>query len=199
MKELFLNKSISFLNKYYDYSDLDIMKLKYGLEGIYLTLTKTVFIILIAIVLNILKEVLAVIVLYNIIRYTGFGFHAEKSYQCLILSTINFIAIPFFFLNISLNNIVILIICLICISNYLLFAPADTIKRPLPNKKKRLIRKCLTVSIGIIYSISIFIINNHTFTSLILSSLVIQMIVINPLTYKLFKQPYNNYKNLNKA
>lgn len=199
MKQLFLDKSISFLNKYNDYSDLDIMKLQYGLEGIYLTLTKTVVILFLATILGILKEVLAVIVLFNIIRYTGFGFHAEKSYQCLIISTINFVVIPFIMLNIEISKIATLLICAFCILNYVLFAPADTAKRPLPNRKKRLIRKFLTVLIGVIYTILIFIIDNSTFTSLVLSSLMIQVIVINPLTYKIFKQPYNNYKLLNQA
>ena len=31
------------------------------------------------------------VVIFNLIRYTGFGFHAEKSYQCLLFSTFNFI------------------------------------------------------------------------------------------------------------
>ena len=155
-----------------------------------------IVIFLLAFLLGIFKEVIIVLVLFNIIRYTGFGFHAEKSYQCLIISTINFILIPWFLLNIKLSNNVVLYITVIYIICYLLFAPADTIKRPLPNKKKRIIRKIITVVIGIVYTLLIIFLNNYYYTSLILSAMTVLVIVINPLTYAIFKQPYNNYKKL---
>lgn len=199
MKKKFLKNCVSFINKYYNYSGDDLKKLEYGLEGLYLNLTKTVVIFMCALILGIFKEVLIVIILFNIIRYTGFGFHAEKSYQCLIFSSFNFIIIPLIFLNLILPKEMTLFICIICILNYLLFAPADTVKRPLPNKKKRTIRKILTVLIGIIYTVLIFIFNSNYFTSLILASLIIQVIVIHPITYKIFNQPYKNYKNYRSA
>jgi len=195
IKQKFLNRSMSLINKYTTYSEDDIEKLKYGLEGLYLTITKTVIILLISLILNIFKETLLVIVIFNIIRYFGFGFHAEKSYQCLIFSTFNFVVIPLIYLSINLSDLALVIICSLCIISFLLYAPADTVKRPLPNKKKRLIRKSLTVLVSIVYISLIFIFNNHYLTSLLISALTIQAIVINPLTYKLFGQPYRNYKN----
>lgn len=199
MKKLFLDKSISFITKYKKYSKNEIEKLKYGLEGLYLTITKTIVILILSIILGIFKEVLIVIILFNLLRYTGFGFHAEKSYQCLIASIINFVFIPLFFLKISISYELQLIISIICILSYILFAPADTIKRPLPNRKKRIIRKTLTVLVGIIYLLIICLFNNSFIAPLLLSSLVIEAIIINPITYKVFGQPYNNYKNLKTA
>ena len=196
MKNMFLHSCISLITKYHDYSERDIQKLKYGLEGIYLTITKTLIIFLVAVFLGIIKEVILVTILFNIIRYTGFGFHAEKSYQCLIISLVNFIGIPWIFLNIKLSIVAIISISFICIISYLLFAPADTIKRPLPDKKKRIIRKIITVLIGIIYTLLIIFLNNYYYTSLFLSAMTVLVIVINPLTYAIFKQPYNNYKKL---
>ncbi len=199
MKKLFLDKSVSFITKYNKYSKKDIDKLRYGLEGLYLTITKTIIILLLSLLLGIFKEVIIVIILFNIIRYTGFGFHAEKSYQCLITSTIFFICIPLFFLKTSLDFNIQIIISIFCIYSYLLFAPADTVKRPLPNKKKRIIRKILTTLIGIIYLLLIILLRNNYLSALLLSSLVIEAIIISPITYKIFKQPYNNYKNLKMA
>lgn len=199
MKNKFLKRSVLYINKYYNYTGKDLEKLKYGLEGLYLTLSKTIIIFLCALILGIVKEVLLVLILFNIIRYTGFGFHAEKSYQCLICSLINFVLLPIYFLNIHISQEIALIISFICIIHYLLFAPADTVKRPLLNKKKRLIRRILTVMIGIIYTAIILILKNDYVTSLLLTSLVIQMIVISPVTYMIFKQPYNNYKKLVQA
>ena len=42
MKSFFMDKSLAFLCKYNTYSDEDIEKLSYGLEGIYLTITVVV-------------------------------------------------------------------------------------------------------------------------------------------------------------
>lgn len=195
MKAKFMNNTIAFLQKYNTYSEEDIEKLKYGLEGIYLTFTKLIILFVIATLLGFVKEFIVLLLLFNVIRYTGFGFHAEKSYQCLIISSFCFLVIPLFFINIILPKYVYIIISIICIINYLFFAPADTIKRPLPNKKKRIIRKVVTVITGMIYSVLCIILYNHWISSVLISSLTIQAIVINPLIYKLLKQPYNNYKN----
>lgn len=195
MKARFMNNTIAFLQKYNTYSKEDIEKLEYGLEGIYLTLTKLIILFFVATLLGVVKEFITLLLLFNIIRYTGFGFHAEKSYQCLIISSFCFLIIPIFFINIVLSKIIYIVICIFCIINFLLFAPADTIKRPLPNKKKRIIRKITTTIIGIIYSILSIVFYNHWVSAILISALIIQVIVINPLTYKILKQPYNNYKN----
>ena len=197
MKQLFLENSMNFICKYQSISDYDKKKVKYGLEGLYLTITKMVLLTILALLLNMFKEFILVVVFFNVIRYTGFGFHAEKSYQCLLFSTFNFIAIPFLLLHIQLFNFFVYTICAICIFYYLLFAPADTKKRPLSNKRKRIIRKIITVMIGFIYTLMIILLNNTYWTSIILSAMIIQAIIISPLIYRLFNQPYNNYKALN--
>lgn len=194
MKQIFLDKSIKFITKYQTYNQEEMEKLLYGLEGLYLTITKLIFIFIVALILGILKEVIILLLLFNVIRYTGFGFHAKRSIECLIFSSTCFIAVPYLMMNLQINNNTILIIYVLCLLSYILYAPADTVKRPLPNKKKRIIRKIATVIISIVYLILIFIFNNNTMTALILSALINETIMILPITYKLFKQPYNNYK-----
>lgn len=199
MKKAFLNSSIRFIKNYKDLDDGDMAKLSYGLEGIYLTIQKLIVIAIIAIILGILKEVIITLILFNILRFTGFGFHAEKSIQCLFISTLQFVLIPYILINIQISKIVIIIICGICILNYLLFAPADTIKRPLPNKKKRKIRKFSTVAFGLIYTFLIIYFSNSFIQPLLLTALIVEAISVSPLTYMLFGQPYNNYKTYVKA
>lgn len=196
MKAIFMNRTISFLKKYCTYSDEEIEKLEYGLEGIYLTITKLIIIFITAALLGIVKEFITLIFLFNIIRYTGFGFHANKSYECLLFSAFCFLIIPIFFINVNLTKFIYILICLFCIFNYLLFAPADTIKRPLINKKKRIIRKIITIIIGITYFLVGLLLFNHWISSILLSALIIEAIVVNPITYYFFRQPYNNFKNL---
>ncbi|MBQ3468970.1 MAG: accessory gene regulator B family protein [Bacilli bacterium] len=195
MKDKFINNCIKLITKYKHYSKADIAKMRYGLEGIYLTFYKMIILIVLSFLVGITKEFFLVIIFFNIIRFTGFGFHAEKSYQCLVISIIEFILLPLLLLRVYISIYFYYIVSFLCILTYLLYAPADTVKRPLPNKRKRMIRKSLTVIIGIIYLLLIIFVPNNTLTVILLSSLIIEAISVNPITYKIFKQPYRNYLN----
>lgn len=195
MKEKFLNNSVSFITKYNkDYTEDDIDKIKYGLEGLYLTITKLIIIAFIAAISGIFKELILVLIFFNIIRYPAFGVHADKSIICLITSTAIIIGLTLIMSQITLPIINKSTICLLCLVDYLLFSPADTVKRPLTNKKKRKYRKITSCIIAAIYIMLIFIIKNNIISNIILTALIIEAILINPCTYKLLNVPYNNYK-----
>lgn len=196
MKTLFINKTMQFLSKYQDYSEDEKEKLSYGLEGIYLTYTKMIIILALALILDMFIEVIGILFFFNIIRYFGFGVHAGKSSECLISSILSFIVLPYILLNINTNNLVIIIISIICIIDLLIFAPADTVKRPFKNKKKRIIRKILTLITAFIYVIFALIIKSDIISKLLIISLIIEAIMVNPISYKLLRQPFNNYKNV---
>lgn len=198
MKEKFLDSSINLIAKYQSINEGDTEKLRYGLEGLYLTFTKTIVIFLLAIILGIFKEAILLLVFFNIIRFTGFGFHAKKSVECLFISTLSFIFLPYLLLNLNIQKDIILIIGIIGTIYLFFYAPADTIKRPLPNKRKRMIRKVATTITGSVFTISAFLLNNYMISILLISAIVIEDIMVSPLTYKLFKQPYRNYLNYQK-
>ena len=65
--------------KYQNYNDDELEMVKYGLEGLYLTITKLVVIIGMSLLLKIFWEVISILLLFNIIRYFGFGIHAKRS------------------------------------------------------------------------------------------------------------------------
>lgn len=199
MKEKFLDFSINLIEKYQNISEGDIPKLRYGLEGLYLTFTKMIVIFLLAIVLGIFKEILILLFFFNIIRFTGFGFHARKSSECLFLSILSFVLMPFLLLRLYISKNMILIIGILGTIYLFFYAPADTIKRPLPNKKKRIIRKAITVITSIIFTILAFLLNDYTISILFVSSIAIEDIMVSPITYKVFGQPYRNYLNYRKA
>lgn len=197
MKKKFLNSSINFIKRYKQYTEEEIEIISYGLESIYLDGTKAVIIFTMAIILNIFKEVILILIFYNIIRTKAFGMHAKKSFYCLILSTFLFIggAILTKYISIPYKMAIITsIICNICI---LLYAPADTYNRPLINKKKRIIFKYESILLGFIYIIAIYLLKNSNFIEFIIIGMVEATIMILPITYKIFKLPYNNYKNYN--
>lgn len=193
MKNTFLNKSILFIKNYSEYSDDDLTKIKYGLEGLYLTFSKILFIILISIFLSILKETVIILLLFNIIRYFGFGFHAKNSIICLFMSIFLFSIFPYIILNINYSYIISIIFSIIFSIFLLIFAPADTEKRPFYNKRKRIIRKILTFLISIIYSFITIYYYNYSFSKLFFISNFIEVIVTNPLLYKLLGHTYKNH------
>lgn len=195
MKELFLKNSISLITSYKKYSKSDIEKLRYGLEGIYLTIYKLAIIMLVSLLLKTFKETIILLILFNIIRYPAFGFHANTSTECLITSLLLLLGIPFLLLNININIYIKLGLSIFCLINFILYAPADTIKRPLLNSKKRKIRKLCSIVCCLIYAILSLLLNNHYISDLLLASMLIESILINPLIYKIFKQPYRNYLN----
>lgn len=197
MKEAFLNNYMKIVqSSKTELSDEEIEKIRYGIEGIYLSITKLLIVFALALCLGILKEVIILLCFYNLLRFFGFGYHAETSKQCLIISIILFCLVPY----LVMKNIIImkykLLIFIPCIINFLIFAPADTIKRPLTNRKKRIIRKIiLTILTTLMFIISNYVSDN--ISALLMLSIIIESIMVNPIIYILTGQPFNNYKKLN--
>lgn len=195
MKKLIINKCMELVTTYNkDLSQRDIDKIKYGLEGLYLTITKLIFIIIVSIILGIWKETLLLIIIFNGIRLTGFGVHAKRSIDCLISSTLFFIFFPIICIKLTIPLIVKVILFIPLTVLIGIFAPADTEKRPLINKKKRKIYKMLSIIISIIYMTIAIVIKDNTLSNCFIFAIVIQIIIMLPITYKIFGVSYNNYK-----
>lgn len=75
----------------------------------------------------------------------------------------------------------------------ILFSPADTVKRPLIKKKKRIIFKILSIVVTIIYFVITLLIKNKLLINSMLFGLLVECILILPITYRIFKMPYKNY------
>ncbi len=196
MKKLIINKCMELVTTYNkDLSQRDIDKIKYGLEGLYLTITKLIFIIIVSIILGIWKETLLLIIIFNGIRLTAFGVHAKRSIDCLISSTLFFILFPIICIKLTIPLIVKIILFIPLTVLIGIFAPADTEKRPLINKKKRKIYKMLSIMISIIYMTIAIVIKDNTLSNCFIFAIVIQIIIMLPITYKIFGVSYNNYKN----
>ena len=195
IKNFVINNSMSLINGLNKYNQEQQEEIKYGLEAIYLLITKFIVIFAISIILGLWKETLIFLGLFNILRATAFGIHASKSIYCWITSIICFLVIPYISKIAILPNLLFIIASIICIILFTLYAPADTIKRPLINAKKRKIYKIITIITSIIYTSLIFIIKNNIIKNLLLFAMILQVILILPITYKIFKLPYNNYKN----
>ena len=161
MKEVFLTRAIEFIarnaNNQDSLEEEEKEMLTYGLEGLYMTITKLVVIFLVAFLLGFIREFIITLIFFNIIRFPGFGFHASKSIVCLISSTLLILGLPYLFTNIEVGLTIKIILCIISVITFIICAPADTYKRPLTNKKKRIVRKICACSLAIIYSVFIIV------------------------------------------
>ena len=79
--------------------------------------------------------------------------------------------------------------------NIILYAPADTVKRPLINSKKRKKYKITSIIFTLIYFVLAIITKDNLVVNSLTFGLLIECILISPFTYKTFKMPYKNYKN----
>lgn len=196
MKEVFINNSMNLIRKNYpNYSEERLEELKYGLLGLYLTISKSIIIFGIAPYLNVFYELLIFTIIYNILRAVSFGMHASNSLICLVSSTIIFLGATYLskILIIPINIKIILgIIGIILIYKN---SPADTKKRPIVSPKRRKIYKTISTCIAIIFVINSTIINNQFLANSFILSLLIQCVFTSPTMYKICGEPYDNYKS----
>lgn len=200
MRSVFINNSMNFIKRNCNYDQIKLDEIKYGLEAIYILITKAIIILSVAFIFGLLQEVIVFTLSYSLIRLFSFGLHATKSWICLISSLIIFLIIPLFCKTFEIN---IFIKSIINIFNILFIyknAPADTYKRPIVNKKRRENYKFLSTIIAVIMAIVSILIKNSFISNCLIIALLLQNLMISPFIYKLFKLPYNNYKNyLNKV
>ncbi len=196
MKDILIGSCMKLIRKEKPHlTDVELEQIEYGLAGVYLSVTKLIIIITVAFLLEIQKECVTFLIIFAILRNNAYGIHATKSWICLVTSSVAFLGIPILAMNLvmplPLKYLLGVIATVLVYKN----SPADTKKRPIINKKKRLRHKILATITAIIYTIlSITIRDNFLANSFLISILLID-IMISPITYHIFHLPYNNYLN----
>lgn len=194
IKQRILNKFEKFLHSNIEaLTEDDIEIALYGMEVIYSLLTKTLLFFIISIAFGWQYEFLTVSLLLATVRASSFGFHAEKEINCYILSFITIFGTIYIAKNFMFNIVFTVIVCLISILANLLYAPADTEKRPLLNARIRTILKICSTITASFFSL-IAIINVGFMSQAIVCILSINALNISPILYKIFKRRYRNYE-----
>lgn len=196
MKEKFIASVVNLAKKNKEYTEEEVAIMRYALEGIYLTFTKILVITLIAALLGLFKEYIWFVLLYTPIRSVSFGWHANTTKECWVVSILAFILIPYIFSIITINEITKIILLTFSILGFALYSPADTKKRPIVNKKRRLMFKVASLIITLVYCCYSFK-HSNLISNLMIASLLYQSLLINPLIYKITHQEFNNYKTYN--
>lgn len=194
MRQKILDKISDSIKYKLMYNEEKILEIRYGLETLYITISKTIVIMSLNYLLNSFKELLYLMLFYGLLRLTGFGLHAKKSWHCWVLSLSIFSLSPLLIKILKINFIIRLVICFVGTFYILKYAPSDTEKRPLINKNKRYIYKFICTLTALGFSIYGLISKNFIIQNSIIFSILLESFMISPWSYKLFKLRYNNYK-----
>lgn len=194
MKDLLINSIMNNIKKYNNYDESKLKIIRFGLASLYLQITKLFVIFTISYFLGTIETLLKLMAFYTLLRLVAFGVHAKRSIDCWIASLSTFLLLPYLCEIISIGLNIKIIACSICILLISIYAPADTEKRPLIHKKKRIIYKVISIIISILYLIIILKIDNSIISNCIMFGLCLSTFTILPITYKLFGVRYNNYK-----
>ena len=195
MKKRFLKFASKMIKESYpETDDIKMAEYMYSIEGVYLTFTKMLVIIPLAIILGVFKEMIILLLFFNILRESACGLHATKSWICLVSSSIVFIGIPFLTKVITIPFIIKIILGILGIVLIFKYAPADTKKAPIIKEQKRKKLKIISTINCILLTILSLIIKDSTLSNIIIFSIWIEIFLIIPITYKIFHLSYNNYK-----
>ena len=149
MKNKVVNYLLDFIKKHKKCDKRKIKIYKYGLEGLYNLVTKIIIITLITLLFGIIKEFLLILLFYAIIRTYAFGIHAESSLKCWISTLMIYILGSVIVHNFIIIKEVALFISFLGLLSFILWAPADTPKRPLIREKQRKAQKIKTCIINL--------------------------------------------------
>lgn len=196
MRSIIINSTLSLIKKHNDISDVKLAEVKYGLECIYILLSKTFVIVLIAYLLGILEATLWVLLFTAIIRLFSFGVHSSKSWVCLVVSVFIYIVFPYLCTLIMFPASYIYIGGAVATFLIYIYSPADTKKRPIRSKKRRMVYKYTSTLIALVYYCFAIYYKNTIVSNYLITTLVLQSLFVLPVTYKAFKEPYANYRNI---
>lgn len=190
MKNKILNNTINFINNYYHYDNIKLLELKYGLETLYISITKLFVTILISIPLKTYKEVLLLILFYGLLRMVMFGAHGKNSIQCWFMTLIIFNLFAFLIKNTNISKLLMLLCFIVFIVLIYKYSPGSTEKRKIKKRKKLL--NSLSILFSLIYMFIITFFANNYYSNILFYSLLLSVIFILPITYRIMGVKYTN-------
>lgn len=199
VKISFIEKSVNLIKSRKELNTIEEKKIRYGLEAFYNLITKTVVLIILAVIFHLVLELFLLSLIYSTLRLYGFGLHAKTSLQCWITTLPVYLGGCLIIKYLIIPSEIASIIWVFGFLSFLLFAPADTPARPLIHKEKRIRAKILSIGILLGY-LFIYLYNfSPILNNAILYALLMESIVINPLLYKITGTTFNNYKYFQKT
>ncbi len=168
--------------------------INYGLQNIIGEIPKIFLLLIIAFLLQMLKEVLFMFLALLLYRGASGGFHLKTHLGCILGTTLFYCGTVFLSQNIVLDEIIKYIVIgigwIFGMIMIRLYAPADTENVPILSKKdrrKKQIISYITFSIGLIAAIFI---QNSVISNILIFGNLLQTLTITRIAYRLTKNKY---------
>ena len=187
------NKFVEYIKKYKPVMTAEDEEiLRYGIQIYYFNISKLLILASVSIIMDIFTEACVTFVLVAVLKRFAYGFHADTFWFCLIISFINIFGI-IYLSRLEINSIAKIVLAVISIVLFALYAPADTEEQPLVNSKKRVKLKIQAILAASLYlTLSLF--TNSRLSNMLILSLVFIGLNTSPILYILFKKEYRNYE-----
>jgi len=135
-----------FIDKDRSKTELDRIKITYGMEILLDNLLKFLFIFVLSVLLGIAKEAMFVLIGFGVLRLKAGGMHCKRNSSCWIVSTLVTIGGGFFgkldFISLEVGGFMFVISMVIL----LIYAPAGTDNCPVEfSQKKKLKTECMGI------------------------------------------------------
>jgi len=175
-------------------SEIEYLKAKLGIESILLNISKFFIIYACAIRFQTLIPTVITHLAYVSLRKFSQGLHAKSSLVCTIVSLFMFVAIPYMAQDVIINRWLIFLAFVVSTYLFWKYAPADTEKSPILGVKNRLELKLYTIGINVLLMYVALTLIMPMFRTLITIGMLMQVIMVLPITYKILGRSYKNYE-----
>lgn len=160
-------------------------RILYGIEALYINITKVLVVILISCLTNYTSELILLLLFCSILKKYSYGVHMKSAWACLLLSICLYNLFPIIANNYNLFQK--LVIGMLSIMSMILFAPATTRKgRNIDQKERKALKKSSTIIAMILCLVST--INKTYIGDILVNTLFIQSIIVNLITFLLVEE-----------
>jgi len=184
------------LNNYAAKSEIDYIKMVYGLEIMLHNIPKLVIIVLFSFLLETFPYTLMTLATFAIIRRYAAGLHASNGYSCMFISLIIFVGVPYYLVttNFVVNMQVFIIIFSLVTLVMFKYSPADTEARPIIGKKKRTQLKIKSVLSCVLIFILALALQSEVVYVMVSLGAIYACVAVLPATYILLNRRRKNYE-----
>ena len=126
-------------------------KMKYGIDIIYINISKTAVLIILSVILGIVKETLLLLSVFTCVRLSGFGYHSNNTIKCTVIGIIG-----------------------------LRYAPIETMKRPIGNSRKKFFKKITVITATCLFIVA-FCIGENVYRNIIIIGISLEAVMILPI------------------